>query len=201
MVFGSMKGDNFMALKPGQIAPSFTMEDLHGHSIALTDYQHQRVFLSFLRFAGCPFCGLRVYGLSLRYPIFQQAGVAVIGVVESSQELAQKHMNLRDAPFPIIADPQSQLYRRYQAKATRWGFWRTLRRRDAEFQEADQHGFVDLVNGGPRNGDGNLYRLPAEFLIGPDQRIEQLHYGKDIGDFLPFDTIQTWIATPLVKSA
>jgi hypothetical protein len=33
-------------------------------------------------------------------------------------------------------------------------------------------------------------RLPAEFLIDPDQRIEIAHYGKDIGDFLPLETLE-----------
>ena len=190
-----------MLLKSGQAAPVFIMNDLHGRSIALTDYQHQRVFLSFLRFAGCPFCGLRTYELSLRYPEFRHFQVAVIGVVESSPELARKHPNLLDAPFPIIADPQSHLYQQYQARSRRWGLSRTLRRRDAEFHDAERRGFVDLVNGGPRDGDGNLYRLPAEFLIGPTQRIERVHYGRDIGDFLPLDTVLQWVGVRDLLSA
>jgi signal transduction histidine kinase/peroxiredoxin len=174
----------------GQSARQFVASDLQGRRIDLADYRGRHVFLAFLRFAGCPFCGLRTHTLTLRYPTFQAAGLDVIVVIESARSHALEQAVLCDAPFPIIADPTGALYRVYEATASQRGLQFALRHRKEEFAEAQRLGLEALVNDGPAYGDGVLDRLPAEFLIDPDQRIEIAHYGKDIGDFLPLETLE-----------
>jgi peroxiredoxin Q/BCP len=174
----------------GQTARHFMASDLQGRRIDVADYQGRRVFLAFLRFAGCPFCGLRTHALTLRYPTFQAAGLDVLVVIESARSHALEQAVLCDAPFPIIADPTGALYRLYGTTTSQRGLQVALRHRKEEFAEAQRQGLEGLVNDGPAHGDGVLDRLPAEFLIGPDQRIEIAHYGKDIGDFLPLETLE-----------
>jgi signal transduction histidine kinase/peroxiredoxin len=174
----------------GQPARSFVASDLQGRRIDLADYRGQRVFLAFLRFAGCPFCGLRTHALTLRYPTFRAAGLDMIVVIESARSHALAQAVLCDAPFPIIADPTGALYRLYETTTSQRGLRFALQHRKEEFAQAQRQGLEGLVNNGPAYGDGVLDRLPAEFLIGPDQRIELAHYGKDIGDFLPLETLE-----------
>jgi signal transduction histidine kinase/peroxiredoxin len=173
----------------GQSARHFVASDLQGRRIDLADYRGRYVFLAFLRFAGCPFCGLRTHTLTLRYPTFQATGLDVIVVIESARSHALEQAVLCDAPFPIIADPTGALYRLYETTASQRGLQFALRHRKEEFAEAQRLGLEALVNDGPAYGDGVLDRLPAEFLIDPDQRIEIAHYGKDIGDFLSLETL------------
>jgi hypothetical protein len=117
-------------------------------------------------------------------------GLDVIVVIESARSHAIEQAVLCDAPFPIIADPTGALYRLYETAASQRGLQFALRHRKEEFAEAQRLGLEALVNDGPAYGDGVLDRLPAEFLIDPDQRIGIAHYGKDIGDFLPLETLE-----------
>lgn len=174
----------------GQDARPFTAADLYGRRIALDEYRGRRVLLAFLRFAGCPFCGLRTHALTLRYPTLQAAGVEVLVVIESARSHALEQAVLCDAPFPIIADPSGTLYQLYGTVRSQRGLQVALQQRTDEFTEAQRQGFDGLVNLGPAHGDGVLDRLPAEFVIGPDLRIEIAHYGKDIGDFLSLEVVE-----------
>ncbi|HEY7127880.1 MAG TPA: ATP-binding protein [Ktedonobacterales bacterium] len=174
----------------GQEARPFIATDLQGRIIRLEDFRGRRLLLAFVRFAGCPFCGMRTYRLTTQFPAFQASGLEVLVILESTQEHAREHAVLRDAPFPIVADPTSTLYDLYGTAISSRAVKVALKRRKKTFAVAQQMGFEQLVNGGPAYGDGVLERLPAEFIIGPDFRIEVAHYGRDIGDFLPLKHIE-----------
>jgi peroxiredoxin len=133
---------------------------------------------------------MRTYRLTTQFPAFQASGLEVLVILESTQEHAREHAVLRDAPFPIVADPTSTLYDLYGTAISSRAVKVALKRRKKTFAVAQQMGFEQLVNGGPAYGDGVLERLPAEFIIGPDFRIEVAHYGRDIGDFLPLKHIE-----------
>ena len=45
-----------MRLRPGQLAPIFSVVDLYGRRISLLDYANVRVLISFFRAAVCPLC-------------------------------------------------------------------------------------------------------------------------------------------------
>lgn len=46
--------------------------------------------------------------------------------------------------------------------------------------------------------DGDWGRMPAEFLLWPDLRIAQAHYGTDAGDFLPFTVVDAFVSRFLI---
>jgi thioredoxin-dependent peroxiredoxin len=189
-----------MRLQSGLPITPFSTVDIHERPVNLATYQGQHVLLSFIRFAGCPFCNLRVYALTVRQPLHAAAGLATIAVVESTREHIMTQDLLRAAPFPVIADPAGRLYEQFGAQERRLGFWRTLKRRAAEITHAQQMGWDGLVDGKPMDNDGKLYRLPAEFLIGPDQRVMVAHYAKDIGDFMPLAIIDESLHLPAVSA-
>jgi hypothetical protein len=42
--------------------------------------------------------------------------------------------------------------------------------------------------------EGDKALIPADFLIGPDLVIKRAYYGKEIGDHMPLDDIEAFIA-------
>ena len=44
----------------------------------------------------------------------------------------------------------------------------------------------------PGMPDGDVATLPADFLIGPDLKIDRAYYGKDIGDHLALQQVVAW---------
>lgn len=177
-----------MKLKSGQIPPNFVASDIQGKSISLEDYRGQWLLLSFLRFAACPRCGLRLYSLSLRYPRLQAAGLQVVAFVESSSERVREQPYAATVPFPVIADPTLEYYHLYDLKTSRFGlFWGGLTRK-RDIAQSLSLGFGQGV------ADGNDRRMPADFLISPDQKISFAHYGRDSGDSLRLEKIEQLMA-------
>ena len=83
-------------------------------------------------------------------------------------------------PFPLIADVDGSLYRRFQVGASALGavsleVWRTWRRSRA----------MGIASGGEQPMEP--LRLPADFLIAGDGRIARAHYGRHYADHLPLE--------------
>ena len=120
------------------------------------------------------------------FPRWQEKGLDVIAVFESPTERLLETVARRPIPFPVLPDPERELYREYVINASWLGFLRgALRIRAA--CDAFRQGFH------PGKGEGAIAQLPAEFLIGPDLKIERAYYGKDIGDHLSISEIDSWL--------
>ncbi|HZC04443.1 MAG TPA: redoxin domain-containing protein [Ktedonobacterales bacterium] len=174
------------------MAPSFTMPDISGRRVALEAYRGRSVLLSFNRAAVCPLCNVRTYHLIRRYPVYQQMGLNVIAFFESSPERAHFYLDRLQAPYPIVTDQGHIVYDTYGLGASfPGGLWALLTRRGV-YREASR-----LRLGAGQNlwenlwrMDGNLSRLPGDFLIGPDGRVQLAYYGRDAGDFLTFRALE-----------
>jgi hypothetical protein len=95
--------------------------------------------------------------------------------------------NGRDVPFPIIADPEHNIYNLYNLDKSWWGYVRgAVSRRMVEA--------ASLKLGG-NDADGIQNLLPADFLISPKQTIHTAFYGCDIGDHIPFEQIDLFLAS------
>lgn len=181
-----------MKLRPGQMAPSFMATDILGRRVALEEYRGRSVLVSFNRAAVCPLCNVRTYHLIRRYPLYQRMGLQVIAFFESSPERAHAYLDRLQAPYPIVADQRHSVYDLYGLGASfPGGLWAFLTRRGM-YREAGR-----LRLGAGQNllenlwrMDGNLSRLPADFLLGPDGRIQLAYYGRDAGDFLTFSALE-----------
>jgi peroxiredoxin len=186
-------------LAGGQIARPFQAMDLQGQPVRLEEYQGRRLLLSFLRFAGCPFCGMRMCQLTSRFEGYQRDGLDVLVIIESTRAHALEHAALRDAPFPVIADPTGTLHALYRTTTSPRAMQLARKRRPRTLALAQKLGLERLVDDGPTSGDGVRDRLPAEFIIGPDFRVEVAHYGNDAGDFLPMKQIDRYLQSALVR--
>lgn len=179
-----------MRLKAGQAAPQFTVSDLYGRRVSLHNYAGAYLLLSFHRFAVCPLCDLRLWHLTRRYEEYRQRGLYMMTFVESIPDRTHWYLNRLDCPFPIVPDLRGTIYRAYGVETSAFGIaWGLLTRQGMYRQAAAQH----LGGWKLKDMDGTFTRMPASFVIGPDQRIALAHYGRDSGDFLPFTDLDAFM--------
>ena len=179
-----------MQIQPGTLAPAFQVEDVFGNPISLDDYAEKRLLLSFFRNAACAICNLRVHELIERYPAYHRSGLEILAVFESPRENILLYVGRQDAPFPIVADPQAQLYALYGVEASEAKVAKTMSMPEtqATIGAAAAQGFVLTPE-----ADSNFNRMPADFLIGPDLIVQRAHYAEYVMDHLPFETIEHFL--------
>lgn len=175
-----------MRLIDGDRAVDFAVEDLGGNFISLKDYAGKKLMLSFYRYASCPYCNLRVSRLINYYPQFHEKGLYMLAFFQSPKESILGRVGKQNAPFPIIADPERKIYRKYGVGSSWKGFFKALFRISTN---------VETIKKGhlPGKMEGEKALIPADFLIGPDLIIKKAYYGKDITDHLPIKEIQGFL--------
>ena len=183
-----------MRLHVGQPAPTFVARDLAGRAVDLRRYAGSHVLLAFNRAAVCPLCNIRMALLNDRYAGYRAQGLEVLAFFESSPEVAREYLPRLGAMFPLLLDPAGEVYARYGLSTSWIGLARGAMRRSV-YREARRRnlgiwrmlqGFFAL--------DGRKARLPADFVLGPEQTIRIAYYGQDTGDFLPFSTLDNYLA-------
>jgi hypothetical protein len=142
----------------------------------------RRVHLQFRRFAGCPICSLHLRGFAERHAEVEAAGITEVVFFHSAAEHLQGYQS--QLPFAVIADPDQVYYRRF-------GVERGVR------SLADPRALAAAVRGGRRwmahrgepdwagvgENDGTTHLgLPADFLIGSDGTLMDVHYGRHADD-------------------
>lgn len=176
-----------MQLTIGATAPAFNTTDFLGQPVDLQAMRGAPVLLSFYRYASCPVCNFRVHNVITAFPQWDQQGLKVVAVFQSPAQSIAQYVGRQDAPFPIVADPDMALYRRFGVEKSWRGMvsWRVM----GAALKAFRKGFF------PGKVEGPPQRTPADFLIDAQGRIALAHYGKDIDDHIPLDTIAQWLTT------
>lgn len=173
-------------LSPGAIAPDFTFTGVDGVPLRLSDLRGRKVLLAFLRNAACALCNLRVRHFIRHYIQWSLQGLEVVAVFESSDSNMSQYVGRQEAPFPLIADPQADLYDLYGVEVSEEKLQATIA--DSKTQtfvaEAAAEGFALT----PEEGS-NMHRIPAEFLINEEGIVQVVHYGRLVTDHLPLDVI------------
>ncbi len=176
-----------MRLLTGAAAPLFEAQDLWGRPV---DLQGRLTLLSFFRNGACALCNLQVHRLIERYPDYRRRGLSVVAVFESPRESVVQHVGKQDVPFPIIADPKAQLYDLYGVETSQEKATAPLTAKQSEeVQEAAAIGYPLT----PEEGS-NFFRMPADFLIGPDLTLLRVFYSDVVGDHLSFEEIDQVLA-------
>lgn len=178
------------------MAPDFTVRDIYGRRVALADYAGSKLLVSFHRAAVCPLCNIRTWHLIDRYPAYQRRGFNIIIFFESSPAASHHYLDRLRAPFPIIADLERSVYALYGLESSLLGALYARLFRGSAYREAAHRKLGGNVIQNVTQMDGKLGRLPAEFLIGPDQRINTAFYARDAGDFMLFSQIDRFVAAP-----
>jgi thioredoxin-dependent peroxiredoxin len=175
-------------LKKGDNAPTFTVIDSKGETIQLENYRGKKVFLAFFRYASCPVCNFRMNEIIQNYEAIQSKGYVFVAVFESNNETLQSYLTETEVPFPIVGDPELVLYKKYGVQKS---FWRMV---GSMFNKKTKSNLKEgkiLVKGKNLKRDGNMSRIPADFIIDENGKIAMAYYGKNIGDHLPLEIILT----------
>jgi peroxiredoxin len=167
-------------------APTFTAIDVSGTKIDLEKYKGKKVFLAFFRYASCPVCNFRMHDVLENYDQIKASGYEIIAVYESTNETLNKFLKDENVPFPIIGDSELVLYKKYRVEKS---FWRTIGSIFDKKVTSNKTKGKELFKGKKLKKDGNLTRIPADFLIDESGIITTAYYGTDIGDHLPFEQI------------
>lgn len=175
-----------MKLKTGDMAKSFSAYDINGKEINISNYEGRKVLLSFYRYASCPLCNLRIHQLISKNDYFENKGLTLIAVFQSPKINIKEYVGKQDVPFSIIADPSMKLYRLYSVELSfikmilgLFNFSKLKAARMNNFKVGKM--------------DGKLTRVPADFMINEEGKIDIAYYGKDISDHLPIEQIEEYL--------
>ncbi len=163
----------------------FSKDDYLGNKINLADYQGKKVLLSFFRGASCPFCNLRIRQLIMQYPEFEKNNIEIIALFAATSEEISEYAGKQSAQFPIIPDPDLDLYVKYGIEESFSGMFKVMLK-PVELLKVMTSGFFNLKT---------IHKkpiLPADFLIDENQVIHRVYYGKDYGDHVPIADVLAW---------
>jgi len=171
-------------IKTGEKVKNIKLTDIYGTDFDLESLSGKPFMLSFYRFASCPFCNLRVNGLVQR---FDELGedFTMVAIFNSTLEHLTRHTEGHQAPFPILADPDSTYYRKYGIERSVVGFFTGMIMRLPTLLKGM------LIKGYlPNMFTGSLTTMPADFLIDREGIIQEAYYARDEGDHIDFETIK-----------
>jgi len=176
-----------MRLSEGMPAVDFSVTDIHGNNIKLSNYVGKKVILSFLRHVNCPYCNVRVHKLIGNVVRLQRSGVQMILFFENSNEkLLQSVLHKGVSPFPIIGDPEKKVYNQY-------GVQSSVIKMLSTFITANNREIVSLAKTleTPKEKDEKITNslIPADFFIDENLKIVKAHYGKNIDDHVTIDEV------------
>ncbi|MGR9101279.1 MAG: peroxiredoxin family protein, partial [Gammaproteobacteria bacterium] len=181
-----LNSEDGSAMKIGDKITEFNLPAIDGSRFTLEQVRGKRYMLSFMRFAGCPFCHLRIHHLIDRWGELN-GNFTVIAVFDSSQENLRKHAENRSAPFFLLADEHGVYYRKFAVKRSLWGVFKAVLRRLPTLLYAM---FVKQYI--PTSIKGKITTLPVDYLVDEKGVIVYAHRGKDAGDHLPFDRVKAF---------
>jgi peroxiredoxin Q/BCP len=106
-----------MALKAGDPAPDFALEDQHGKTVKLSDLRGKNVILYFYPRADTPGCTTQACSLRDAREPLEVAGAAVIGISPDKPQAQAKFDDKYGLGFTLLSDPDHAVADAYGA----WG--------------------------------------------------------------------------------
>jgi peroxiredoxin len=161
----------------GDAFPTLELAATSGRHVTIPDPAGDYVHLQLRRFAGCPICNLHLRSIVTRHDEIRSHGIREVVVFHSTTaELTKFEAEL---PFPLIADPERELYQRLGVERGPSSVvsTRALRAAIAGQAAALRHKSTTRGALGPVKPTGGRFGLPADFLIAPDGRIAAVKYG------------------------
>lgn len=145
------------ALKAGDKAPVFTLEDPEGKPVSSHDLlAHGPLIISFYRGVWCPYCNMELQALEAVLPDFTALGASLIAISPQTPVNSRKSVRQNSLSFPILSDKQNDV-------AAAFGLRFDLPDYLVEL-------YKSLKNDLPAfNGDPSwTLPMPARFVIGQD---------------------------------
>lgn len=97
----------------GSTAPAWALPDGTGKQRSLAEFQGKPAVLFFFKGQACLHCALQVAAFTAQAEAFKQKGIQVIGVTTDTAQALQEAIQAVPCPFPIVADPDLNIFRAY----------------------------------------------------------------------------------------
>ncbi|MEE9543938.1 MAG: peroxiredoxin-like family protein [Thermodesulfobacteriota bacterium] len=172
-----------MRRKPGDELTRIILPAIDGTEFDTERLKGRPFMLSFFRFAGCPFCNMRIHKLVKRFAEFGE-GFTIVAIFDSPIDNLVFHTRGHKAPFPILADEDNRYYREYGIEHSIGGMLKGMVYRMPTLVGAMGRGYV------PTTIKGSMTTMPADFLVDRNGVIQAAHYGGDEGDHLSIEEIK-----------
>ncbi len=172
-----------MRLTPGTKITNICLPAIDSSVFKTENIKGQPFMLSFLRFASCPFCNLRINELVRRFDEFGNE-FTIIAVFDSPLDNLIRHTEGHKAPFPILADEKNKYYKAYGIEQSFLGMIKGMILRMPTLLKGMTKGYLPFII------KGSMMTMPADFLVDREGIIQDAYYGRDEGDHLPFDAVK-----------
>ncbi len=101
--------------KIGSFAPDFRLRATNGQEIALSNFRGKaNVIVFFIRETTCQQCRTHVTQLGRMVEQFREAGAEIIVILGEDVEKAREYAEGINLPFPILSDPNRDIYHLYE---------------------------------------------------------------------------------------
>jgi peroxiredoxin Q/BCP len=101
-------------IQTGDVAPDFEGVSTLGAAFRLSSLRGRPVVLYFYPRAGSLGCTYESMGFKKAYPALQERGVAIVGVSVDSLDDQRKFLETCALPFPLVADSDQSIARRFE---------------------------------------------------------------------------------------
>lgn len=148
------------ALKAGDPAPAFTLNDHEGHPVSSAELLRQGpLVVTFYRGVWCPYCNMELQALQAAQPDIRAAGAHLVAISPQLAANSRKSVRQNALTFPILSDPHNDM-------AAQFGLRFKLQDYLIEL-------YKSLKNDLPAfNGDPSwTLPMPARYIITPDHTI------------------------------
>ncbi|WP_018259408.1 thioredoxin-dependent thiol peroxidase [Halomicrobium katesii] len=132
-------------LEAGDTAPTFELPDQDGETVALSEYEGQRVVLYFYPRADTPGCTKEACGFRDEWDAFADRSVAVLGVSDDPVDDLAAFAAEYDLPFTLLSDEDGAVAARYDSYGEKNMFGNTF---DGVFRNTyviDPDGVIERV--------------------------------------------------------
>ena len=98
------------ALKAGDRAPSFTLNDPDGKPVSSAELLAQGpLVLSFYRGVWCPYCNMELQALEAALPSFRALGAQLLAISPQAASNSRKSQRSNELTFPILSDTRNDV--------------------------------------------------------------------------------------------
>ncbi len=156
------------ALKAGDTAPSFVLNDANGNPVTSSALLVEGpLIVSFYRGAWCPYCNMELQALQQALPTFRALGANLVAISPQNAVNSRKSIRTNGLEFPILSDPGNET-------AAAFGLRFALPDYLVEL-------YTSLKNDLPAfNGDASwTLPMPGRFVIGQDGVIRYAEVNPD----------------------
>lgn len=179
-----------MRIETNLVAPYFKMVDIFGRIIDLDDYKDKKLLIAFFRHAGCPFCNVRVHALQKIHPELKAKGMEMIFFFESKERVMKMstfHQEI--SPIPLISDPEKKVYAAYGIEQS--VYKSSMSHISTFVQTVYKASTAKLPIHLMKDGE-SFSTMPAEFLVGKNLIIKDLHYSERLNDRMNIEKVKAF---------